>query len=114
MWRGQEGANRPEQVLGEGRGPQEREEGVQALELREAGGTPSTLAEGDEHQSMRFDTRGTALTSKLDLAPLRPTPCKDILCLHPPSDMGKVVYVRECWTSPPLPLDTCVHLPEAG
>lgn len=75
MWRGQEVANRPEQVLGEGRGPQEREEGVPALGLREAGGTPSTLAEGGEYQSMGFDTRGTALTSKLDLAPLRPTPC---------------------------------------
>ena len=79
MWRGQEVANRPEQVLGEGRGPQEREEGVPALGLREAGGTPSTLAEGGEHQSTGSDTRGTALTSMLDLAPLRPTPWKDIL-----------------------------------
>lgn len=84
MWRGQEVANRPEQVLGEGRGPQEREEGVPALGLREAGGTPSTLAEGGDYQSMGFDTRGTALTSKLDLArDLRPGKTSSVYILRP-------------------------------
>lgn len=81
MWRGQEVANRPVQVLGEGQGSREREEGMPALGVREAGGAPFTHAVGGEHQSTRFDSRGTALAHKLDLVPLRLTPWKDILRL---------------------------------
>lgn len=114
MWRGQEVANRPEQVLGEGQGSP-REGGGTASSGGERGwrgrrGGPFTLAVGGEHQSPGLERAEVPLwPRKLHL-----------VSFVTYSLEGHLTWGRWCGyvggmsDHPPPALQPLAHLPEAG